>query len=129
MSRRFFGAYAAGAIESANRFLVQKASVFDLHRHMVEGEARLHEAARGTQDAGSVCHIGNDEMPAHRIKPRGNGPDMQIVHDLDAGDFSQGSFEQFQIDLSRDALEQDVDRLAQEPPGARDDEDPQFRPQ
>src|SRR5688572_23536756 len=60
--------------------------------------------------------VPHDGVAAHGAKAAGQGPDVQVVHFVDPGDFADGAADGRQIDVARHGLEQDIDGFAHELP-------------
>ena len=97
--------------------------VLNLQSHVVNLEFLLQNGLGAFQHRGGLFHVGHDEMAGQRIRSGRDGPDMQIVNGSNARNLPQRLFEEWQIDLGRHSLHQNMDGLVQQLPCARYDEE------
>ena len=68
-------------------------------------------------------HVGlHDDVHGQHGQARRDGPHMQVVHVAHAGQAGQVRPDLAQVDAARACLEQNVDRIGEQPPGARQDQ-------
>src|SRR6266850_2596837 len=96
----------------------------ELDRGVVDAEAGVQDRVERLEQSLAVTDVVHDDVGAHGLALRGEGPHVQVVHAADARHRAHRVLDLGQIQMSWRPLEQDVDRLLQKPPRARDDDEP-----
>ena len=107
--------------------MVAVAARLDLERRVVDGEVRRHAAAELVEqrpDAALLeALVGDRDVRGQHRHAAGDRPGVQVVHVDDAGHATEVLAHVLEIQVRRRRLEQHVDRLAQQPPRPRQDQD------
>ena len=73
--------------------------------------------------SGWATSVGNDGVAAHRDHAAGDRPDVEVVNTGHAGDAKHPALHLRHGDVARNALQQDVGALPQQPPGPDEDQE------
>src|ERR1700693_4184911 len=92
-------------------------SPLELDRGMVNSGLLPKQLFDRRQDLGAAGLGRGADMDARRVQPRGQGPAMEVVELLDAGEIQEVLAQGRQVDLSRRSLEKDVRGLLSETDG------------
>jgi len=92
----------------------------DLNRRVVDAEviAELMVDALQNRFALSERHLDDLHVAAESVRLRGQAPDVQVMHVDDAGHTLHRRADLIEVERSRCAFEQNVQRLAHDAPGA-----------
>ena len=104
---RGFGHYVAG--------VGGEAGAFELDGDVVDGEGVVEFLADGGEDGFAFVHVhvGNAGVAAHSVVIAAEGPDVDVVNFVDAGDGEDGPSDFFNLQVLRTAFEQDVGGVTQ----------------
>src|SRR5215218_10486703 len=99
-----------------------RARVLDLKSRMVELEALEQDAFQVAADAVAVAAGGDQHVGGQRGEAGRDRPDVEVVDLHDAVGRRQRMTDLVGVDAGRSLLEQDRERLPQDPPRAGEDE-------
>src|SRR5215218_2607232 len=85
-------------------------AALELHRDVLDSK-QTHGVVYVLEDVLMSIRLTHDRVRAHRHEPRGDRPDMQVVHGLDAGYGLELRTHGAQRDVGRRRLEQHVHRF------------------
>ena len=96
------------------------AHVLELHGGVRDVEALGQDFVDAPQDAvaGGGRDVLDQHMAAQRVRARPEAPDVQVVDVQDAVDRAHPGGDILEVNPPRQALQQDVERLARDVPGA-----------
>src|SRR6267154_3710787 len=92
-----------------------KAGAFELDGDVVDGERVVEFLADGGEDGFTFVHVhvGDAGVAAHGVVVAAEGPDVNVVNFVDAGDGEDGTSNLFHLQVLRTAFEQDVGGVTQ----------------
>jgi len=92
-----------------------EAGAFELDGDVVDGERVVEFLANGGEDGFTFVHVhvGNASVAAHGVVIAAEGPDMNVVNFVDAGNGEDGTSDFFNLQVLRTAFEEDVGGVTQ----------------
>src|SRR5690606_35844280 len=97
--------------------------MLDLHGDVADPELAVHDLVKHVYGLLMTGGVGDHDVTPHGRVAAGERPYVQVVDFLDAGYGPERGMHVAEVDVAGDGLEQDVDGLADEAPGADEDQE------